>query len=112
MNYETKLITDWFTCNSSSSCICYNGCTESTTPEVLRNGNYSEECIRIIQLNKAYANAVPYNEPDPNHIKIGNKFFDTTSDIVRNIFIYLDPSYDDNKFFTRDIRMKTGFEDL
>ncbi len=85
---------------------------ESTTPEVLRNGNYSEECIRIIQLNKAYANAVPYNEPDPNHIKIGNKFFDTTSDIVRNIFIYLDPSYDDNKFFTRDIRMKTGFEDL
>ncbi len=85
---------------------------ESTTPETLRNGNYSEECIRLIQLNKAYANAVPYKEPDYNRVKIGNKVFDTTSDVVRNIFIYLDPSYDDHKFFTRDIRMNTGFEDL
>lgn len=85
---------------------------ESTSPETLRNGNYSEEAIRLIQLNKAYANAVPINLPDPNHYKIGNKFFDTTSDVLREIFIYIDPSYDDNKFFVRDLRFKTGYEDI
>lgn len=85
---------------------------ESTTPETLRNGNYSEEAIRLIQLNKAYANAVPANLPDPNHYKIGNKYFDTTSDVIRTIFMYIDPSFDDNKFFVRDLRFKTGYEDL
>lgn len=85
---------------------------ESTTPAVLRNGNYSDEAIRLIQLNKAYANAVPYTEADPNHFKIGNKVFDTTSDVIRQIFIYADPAYNDHRFFTRDLRTKPGYEDL
>lgn len=85
---------------------------ESTTPAVLRYGNYSEEAIRLIQMNKAYANARPYYEEDPNHIKIGNPVFDTTSDVIRQIFIYVDPAYDDHRFFTRDLRTKPGYEDL
>ncbi|HIS36005.1 TPA: hypothetical protein IAC10_05170 [Candidatus Scatousia excrementigallinarum] len=78
---------------------------ETTSPQYLYNGGYSDEAIRLIQYNKAYANGENLRAEEEQKARSkgwGSKFLD-----------YLDPSRDDGRFFNRSIQMSTPtYEDL
>lgn len=82
----------------------------TTEPYYLRNGNYSSEAVRLIQLNKHYANGVEINTRTsrfPN-----DTFWHKTGNVVDAVFKYIDPAWDDKKFFVRDMPQQPGFNDL
>lgn len=76
----------------------------TTEPYYIRNQHYSEEANRLIQLNKAYANGVPVHQKKQKATKAG--------EVVDTVFKYVDPGWDDNKFFVRDMPQQPGFSDL
>lgn len=78
---------------------------ESTSPQYLYNGGYSDEAIRLIQYNKAYSNGIDFRAEE--EAKARDKGFMT------KFWDYLDPARDDGKFFNRSIQMSTpSYEDL
>ena len=82
-----------------------------TEPYYLRNSNYSSEAIRLIQLDKHYANGIPVAQN--KKVKYSdNKFLNATAEAVHAAFRYWDPAFDDGKYFTRDIDLIFGFDDL
>lgn len=81
-----------------------------TEPYYLRNSNYSSETIRLIQLDKHYANGVPVAQKKVKYSD--NNFLNATAEAIHAAFKYWDPAWDDGKFFTRDIDQQFGFDDL
>lgn len=83
---------------------------QSTEPEYLRNSNYSSEAVRLIQLNKHYSNGEPVTVEKRRYSD--NKFLNKSGEVVNAVFKYIDPGYDDGKFFVRDMEQQPGFDDL
>lgn len=78
---------------------------ESTSPQYLYNGGYSDEAIRLIQYNKAYANGADLRAAE--EAKARDKGF------ITKFWEYVDPSRDDGKFFIRNLNLSNpGYEDL
>lgn len=78
---------------------------ETTSPQYLYNGGYSDEAIRLIQYNKAYANGMDLRAGEEQKARERSGF--------TKFFDYLDPSRDDGKFFNRGIRFSNpNYEDL
>lgn len=75
-----------------------------TDPYFLRNQNYSYESIRLIQLSKNYANGTP--------VEIRNNHKNKAGEVVDAVFKYIDPAWDDGKFFVREMPQQFGFEDI
>lgn len=84
--------------------------TTYTQPYYLNNSNYSSEANRLIQLSKHYANAVPVKET--KKVYSDNKFLNATGEAIDAAFKYIDPAWDDERFFRRDLPQSFGFEDL
>lgn len=82
----------------------------TTEPYYLRNGNYSDEAIRLIQLDKHYANGIQV--PQKKHVYSENAFLNKSGEVINAVFNYLDPALDDGKFFLRDMPQEPGFDDL
>ncbi len=78
---------------------------ETTSPQYLYNGGYSDEAIRLIQYNKAYANGADLRAAEEAKAKdrgFMTKFWD-----------YIDPSRDDGRYFNRSLQMSNpSYEDL
>lgn len=81
-----------------------------TEPYYLRNGNYSEEAIRLIQLDKYYANGIQVTPR--KRVYSENGFLNKSGEVIDAVFHYLDPGMDDHKFFLRDMPQEPGFDDL
>lgn len=76
----------------------------TTEPYFLRNQHFSDEAIRLIQLDKYYANGTPVPKV--------NKHKNKAVEVVDAVFKYIDPAWEDDKFFVRDMPQQFGFEDL
>lgn len=78
---------------------------ESTSPRFLYNSGHSDEAIRLIQYNKAYANGLDFRADE--EAKVKNKNF------ITKFLDYLDPGRDDGKYFNRTIQLSNpSYEDL
>ncbi len=78
---------------------------ESTSPKFLYNSGHSDEAIRLIQYNKAYANGLDFRAEE--EAKVENRSFMT------KFLDYLDPARDDGEFFNRSLQLSNpGYDDL
>jgi len=90
---------------------------ETTSQEYIENhGGYSSEMARLVDLQRAQ-----FNNTDPKYVKPKEHWetfryprFCTEKRVryIRNVFEYLDPSIDQGKFGTKDVKPTSNYEDL
>ncbi len=88
---------------------------ETTTPEYLDNYGYSDEAVRVIQMQKAMFNGEKYIVPvsSQSHAKYytNNKVWNSLVDATRSFFTYLDPALDKGQFLRTDIKYYSNTSD-
>ncbi len=78
---------------------------EMTSPKFLYNAGYSDEAIRLIQYDKAYANGMDLRAEEEAKVRNRSR--------MTKFWDYLDPARDDGKYFNRSLQFANpSYEDL
>ena len=91
-----------FICTQVSASITVE---QTTDPEILMNGGYSEALAEDVLIMKNRANGKPV---EPLYEKSNNKVLK----FFKNIYSYLDPSIENDERYHHDIHLSPSYKDL
>ena len=82
--------------------------SDTTSTEYMRNHGYSQPIINATQKSAAQVNGVEFTPP------VEHKYYkNPVVKAVRRLFMYVDPSYDDESFMNdHDIKTHPHYQDL